>query len=60
LNLPEDIRYRPEFMWLSIIVRPHEPDHDQLNYYVRPIVDDFVAGWTRGFRVSRTALHPLG
>ncbi|KAJ7087614.1 hypothetical protein B0H15DRAFT_949987 [Mycena belliarum] len=34
LNLPEDIRYKPEYMWLSIILGPNEPDHDQIPSYL--------------------------
>lgn len=60
LNLDESIRYRPEFMWISIILGPQEPDHDQINHYYRPLIDDFVVGWTRGIRLSRTALSPSG
>ncbi|CAK5266451.1 unnamed protein product [Mycena citricolor] len=60
LNLSEDIRYRPENMWLSIILGPNEPNHDQIDNYLRPLIDQFVIGWERGFRLSRTALHATG
>ncbi|KAJ7906786.1 hypothetical protein B0H13DRAFT_1619163 [Mycena leptocephala] len=39
LKLPEDIRYKPESMWLSIILGSHEPDHDQISYYLHPHID---------------------
>ncbi|CAK5284658.1 unnamed protein product, partial [Mycena citricolor] len=60
LNLREDIRYRPEYMWLSIILGPEEPNHDQIGNYIRPLMDSFVVGWEQGFRLSRTALHESG
>ncbi|KAJ7073089.1 hypothetical protein C8F01DRAFT_1301002 [Mycena amicta] len=60
LNLVEDIRYRPEFMWISILLGPDEPNSDEINHYFRPLVDDFVVGWERGIRLSRTALFPSG
>jgi hypothetical protein len=44
LTLPENTRYKPEFMWLSIILGPHEPNHDQISYYLRPLIDQFIAG----------------
>ncbi|CAK5269520.1 unnamed protein product [Mycena citricolor] len=60
LNLPENIRYRPENMWLSIILGPNEPNSDQIGNYIRPLIDMFVVGWDRGIRLSRTVLHPTG
>ncbi|CAK5269091.1 unnamed protein product [Mycena citricolor] len=60
LNLTEDIRYRPENMWISIILGPNEPNHDQIDNYVRPLIDNFVIGWERGFHFSCTALHTTG
>ncbi|KAJ6537916.1 hypothetical protein B0H19DRAFT_1079017 [Mycena capillaripes] len=55
-----DIRYKPEYMWLSIILGPHEPDHDQIGYYLRPLIDQFVAGWKPGICLSRTGLSETG
>ncbi|CAK5276174.1 unnamed protein product [Mycena citricolor] len=60
LNLTEDIRYRPEHMWLSIILGPNEPNSDQIDNYLRPLMDHFVIGWEKGYRLSRTALHASG
>ncbi|CAK5272843.1 unnamed protein product [Mycena citricolor] len=47
-------------MWLSIILGPNEPNHDQIDNYIRPLMDVFVVGWEQGFRLSCTALHPSG
>nr|GAT48239.1 predicted protein [Mycena chlorophos] len=53
LNLPNDKRYKPEFMWVSVILGPKEPNHDQIGAYLRPIVDEFVEGWKHGIHLSR-------
>ncbi|KAJ7189485.1 hypothetical protein GGX14DRAFT_308566, partial [Mycena pura] len=34
LNISEDLRYKPEFMWLSIILGPKEPNYEQINSYL--------------------------
>lgn len=60
LNLPLDIRYKPENMYLGIIPGPNEPHLHELNYYLRPLVDDLKVFWDRGVRFSRTALRPSG
>lgn len=61
LNLPLDIRYKPENMCLlGVIPGPKEPSLDEINHYLRPIVDEFVAFWEPGIHFSRTALHPEG
>jgi hypothetical protein len=60
LNLPFDVRFKPENMYLGIIPPPKEPHLTELNHYIRPIVDDMVLSWERGIQFSRTALHPDG
>jgi hypothetical protein len=48
-------------MYLAgIIPGPKEPHLTDLNYYLRPLIDDMVVAWERGVRFSRTALHPNG
>jgi hypothetical protein len=48
-------------MYLAgIIPGPKEPNTTQLNYYLRPLIDDLEQSWVRGVRYSRTALHPSG
>lgn len=40
LNLPIEIRYKPENMFLAAIIPgPHEPPLDRTNPYLAPIVD---------------------
>jgi hypothetical protein len=61
LNLPLNIRYKPENMYLAgIIPGPSEPHLTELNHYLRPLIDDLKASWERGFTFSRTALRPTG
>ena len=40
LNLPLDVRYKPENMYLSIIPGPKEPHLTEVNHYIRPLMDD--------------------
>jgi hypothetical protein len=61
LNLPLDIRYKPENMYLAgVIPGPQEPHLTELNHYLRPLIEDLKVSWTRGHRFSRTALHSTG
>jgi len=60
LNISEDLRYKPEFMWLSIILGPKEPNYEQINSYLRPLIDTFVKGWKHGIRLSRTGADDEG
>lgn len=60
INLPTDIRYKPENMYMIIIPGPWKPKDVALNYYLRPLVDDMVESWYRGVKYSKTAMHPSG
>jgi hypothetical protein len=60
LNLPLEIRYKPENMYLAIIPGPREPHLTELNHYLRPVVDDMEVSWEPGVHFSRTALYPTG
>ncbi len=61
LNLPLNIRYNPENMYIAgIVPGPHEPLNDELNHYIRPLIDDLLVTWERGVHYSRTACHPTG
>jgi hypothetical protein len=56
LNLPVDLRYKPENMYLTgIIPGPHEPPGDQLNFFLDPLVNNMMESWGRGVRFSHTA-----
>jgi hypothetical protein len=61
LNLPPDIRYKPENMFLAgIIPGPNSPPLTALNHYLTPLIDDLLDFWAPGVRFSRTHLHPSG
>ena len=56
LNLPLDIRYKPENLYLAgIVPGPTEPSGDQLNHFLEPLIDDLVDSWERGVQFSHTA-----
>lgn len=59
LNLPETIRYLPEHIFLlGIIPGPNEPTLEEINHYIRPIINQLEIGWKSGFHISRTADAP--
>lgn len=61
LNLPPDIRYKPENMYLAgIVPGPEEPKLEKLNHYIRPLITDMKKSWTDGVFLSRTAVYPDG
>jgi hypothetical protein len=60
LNLPIEVRYKPENMYLNIIPGPEEPPLTSLNHYQRPLMDDMVDAWEKGIYISRTPAHPHG
>ncbi|PIL28719.1 hypothetical protein GSI_08763 [Ganoderma sinense ZZ0214-1] len=61
LNLPPDIRYRPENIYLAgIIPGPKEPSLQELNHHLRPLVDELIQLWYHGVYLSRTASYPFG
>lgn len=48
-NLPDHLRYRPEYMCLlSIIPGPKEPSLHRINHLLRPLVDELLILWHRG------------
>ena len=59
-NLPPDIRYRVENMHLcGVIPGPQETSKEQINHYLRPLVDGFLRLWDPGVFFSRTLLFVL-
>jgi Transposase family tnp2 len=61
LNLPPDMRYKPENMFLfGIIPGPNEPPLTCLNHYLRPLVDMLLEFWFTGIRFSRTCAYYYG
>jgi hypothetical protein len=61
LNLPADIRYKREYMYLAAVIPgPNEPGLTELNHYIRPVVDQFLLSWQRRVHFTQTANHPAG
>ena len=61
LNLPPDLRYKPENMYLAgVVPGPREPLLDEINHYLRPLVSDLCDSWEPGFYFSHTFQFPTG
>ena len=60
LNLPADIRYKRENMYLAVIPGPNEPRLTELNHYIRPVVDQFLVSWELRVHFTQTANDPTG
>ncbi|KAF5361343.1 hypothetical protein D9757_012333 [Collybiopsis confluens] len=60
LALDPSIRYRPEFMYMTVIPGPNEPSYDELDHYIRPVIEQFVLTWRPGLKISRTADSKTG
>ncbi len=49
LNLPREIRYQKEnIVLIGILPGPHEPRGDELNHFLRPLVDELLLLWDEG------------
>ncbi|KAG2740644.1 hypothetical protein P692DRAFT_201842449 [Suillus brevipes Sb2] len=61
LNLPLDIRYKPENMYLAgIIPGPKQLSLENLNHYIQPLMNDLVDAWGHGIKFSKTVCYPNG
>jgi hypothetical protein len=61
LNLPDGLRYKPENIYLAgVIPGPREPASDEINHFLRLIVDDLLTLWYRGIYLSRTWSRACG
>ena len=61
LNLPPSLRYRPENLYLAgIIPGPREPNYDEINHFISPIIRRFLPMWREGTWFSRTANYVRG
>ncbi|KAF8579442.1 hypothetical protein K439DRAFT_1648494 [Ramaria rubella] len=61
INFPEDIHYKPENMYcVGIGSGPKEPTLEFLNPYLKPVIDDMVIAWERGYHFSQTPSSPQG
>jgi hypothetical protein len=61
LNLPPDQRYHIENMYLvGVVPGPNKPSMEELNHFLRPLMDDLLEFWSPGVFFSRTFLHSNG
>ncbi|KAH9920694.1 uncharacterized protein B0H18DRAFT_880904 [Fomitopsis serialis] len=55
------MRYKDENICLiGVIPGPGKPSLEQINHFLRLLVDDLLEFWSPGIYFSRTALHPEG
>ena len=61
LNLPPSIRYKVENLYvLGVIPGPREPSLDEINHFLRPVVEFFLPAWKNGMWFTKTNQHPKG
>ena len=61
LNLPPELRYKPENMFLfGVVPGPHEPPLTCLNHYLSYLIDELLEFWHTGIRYSRTNAFYFG
>ena len=61
LNLPPEVRFKPENMFLAgIIPGPKEPSTEEINNFLRPLVDDLLESYETGVYYTRTWKYPNG
>ena len=61
LNLPPEARFKSENMFLAgIIPGPHEPSKEEINHFLRPLVDDLLKSYVDGVYYTRTWKYPRG
>ena len=61
LNLPPEARFKSENMFLAgIIPGPNEPSKEEINHFLKPLVDDLLKSYFDGMYYTRTWKHPKG
>lgn len=61
LNLPPNERFKTENMFLAgIIPGPKEPSMQEINHFLKPLVDDLLKSYVNGVRYTRTWKYPNG
>jgi len=61
LNLPPEARFKSENMFLAgIIPGPNEPSKEEINHFLRPLVDDLLKSYFDGVYYTRTWKYPKG
>jgi hypothetical protein len=61
LNLPPEARFKSENTFLAgIIPGPHEPSKEEINHFLRPLVDNLLKSYFDGVYYTRTWKYPNG
>ena len=61
LNLPPEARFKSENMFLAgVIPGPNEPSKEEINHFLRPLVDDLLKSYFDGVFYTRTWKYPKG
>ncbi|KZT04242.1 uncharacterized protein LAESUDRAFT_658222 [Laetiporus sulphureus 93-53] len=61
LLLPPSLRYQPENIYLmGIIPGPKEPSKEEIDHFLRPLVDRLLISWKDGVWFTRTYRYPRG
>lgn len=60
-NLEESIRYLPQYIYLvGVINGPKQPSLTQINHYFKPLIDQLLAFYERGYFFNQTPESPKG
>ncbi|POV98306.1 hypothetical protein PSHT_14103 [Puccinia striiformis] len=61
LSLPVSLRYRPENIYIAgIAPGPKEPSLEEVNWIIRPVIEQLKSLWESGLYLSRTYQHLTG
>jgi hypothetical protein len=60
LNLPPHLRYLPENLFPVAIIPTREPNGDQMNHILSPIVTKLLHSWQKGTWFTKTPMYPSG
>ncbi|KAE9383692.1 hypothetical protein BT96DRAFT_784386, partial [Gymnopus androsaceus JB14] len=53
---PRNNHHLPEFMFIGGIIHgPKEPDFEQYDHFLCPVIEQFQRIWSPGVQLSRTA-----
>ena len=60
LLLPPSLRIKPAFVYLTGIIPHPEPPEDQINHFLRPVINSLAVTWKQGVWYSCTSQRPRG
>ena len=61
LNLPPSLWYKPENSYMvGVILGTKEPSLEEINHFLQPLIDFFLAAWKVGTWFTKTTTHAMG